>query len=84
MAFIKHDTARDQYGNPPRDATGTDPHSHSVWSYVAGLVIMGLLAFALFGSLTSTDLKNSPSPTISSEPATPPAATPAPSPPQAP
>jgi hypothetical protein len=84
MAFIKHDTARDQYGNPPRDATGTDPHSHSVWSYVVGMVIVALLAFAIFGSLTSTNLNTSPSPTVSSEPASPPAATPAPSPSQAP
>jgi hypothetical protein len=76
MAFTKHDAAHDQYGDPPRDATGTDPHSHSIWSYVFGIVALALLAFALFGSLTTTEVNNSAPPTVSRQPASPPATTP--------
>lgn len=77
MALTKHDEARDNYGNPPRDATGTDPRSHSTWSYVIGIVVVALLAFAIFGSMTPTTQDTSTSSTRTSEPAT----TPQPAPP---
>ncbi len=46
MAFS--DTNRDKSGNPVRDPTGTDPHSHSYWTTSVGLVIAAILAFLVF------------------------------------
>jgi hypothetical protein len=74
MAYVDPNTgiSRDKYGNElPRDASGTDPHSHaSYWTWILGAMFVVALLFAVFGMNNDASAPSTSNSTVT-EPATP-------------
>jgi hypothetical protein len=74
MAYVDPNTgiSRDKSGNElPRDAAGTDPHSHtSYWTWILGALFVVALLFAVFGMNNDASAPSTSNSTVT-EPATP-------------